>query len=211
MVGRVCPPALLGARFLAPRLDSPVQPHGTVKALTPARVTTRAGLPAYLATPSRRSASNHVMHPGIALHARTSVPGEFRTSPCMSRLVVTPRRIEFVFLRTASSLPVALHPASRRRSYLRLRGLGLPRHGLPPCRCGAFTGALTPAKAGVQESIVMLSSTSWIPACTGNCSCVSSTSAILGGRAGMTGVDVSVHSSTTCQCSESFLMENSLT
>ena len=37
-----------------------------------------AGLPAYLATSSRRSASNHVVHPGIALHAITSVPGEFR-------------------------------------------------------------------------------------------------------------------------------------
>src|SRR5712692_1375553 len=67
----------------------------------------------------------------------------------MSRLVITPSLLEFVFLRAASSLPVALHPASRRRSYLRLRGLGLPRHGLPPCRCGAFTGALIPACAGM--------------------------------------------------------------
>ena len=59
-----------------------------------------------------------------------------------------PNRVRL--LRTASSLPVALHPASRRRGYLRLRGLGLPRHGLPPCRCGAFTGALIPAHAGTQ-------------------------------------------------------------
>jgi len=59
----------------------------------------------------------------------------------MSRLVATSRRIEFVILRTASSLPVALHPASRRRSYLQLRGLGLPRHGLTPCCLRAFTGA----------------------------------------------------------------------
>ncbi|MFZ2124847.1 MAG: helix-turn-helix domain-containing protein, partial [Rhodoferax sp.] len=40
-----------------------------------------------------------------------------------------------------SSSPVALHPASRRRSYFQLRGLGLPRHGLSPCKCGAFAGA----------------------------------------------------------------------
>ena len=37
-----------------------------------------------------------------------------------------PRRIEFVILRTASSPPVALHPASQRRSYLRLQGLAYP-------------------------------------------------------------------------------------
>ena len=33
---------------------------GTMKALTPARLTHRAGLPTYLATPSDRSVSNHV-------------------------------------------------------------------------------------------------------------------------------------------------------
>ena len=124
---------------------------GTVKALTPATVTSAPGLPACLAIPSQRSASNHVMRPGSALHANTSVPGVFRTSPRMSRLVATSRRIEFVILRTASSLPVALHPASRRRSYLRLRGLGLPRHGLSPCGYRAFTGALIPAQAGIQS------------------------------------------------------------
>ena len=45
----------------------------------------------------------------------------------------SPRRIEFVLLRTNSSPPVALHPASRRRSYLRLRSCGILRHGLSPC------------------------------------------------------------------------------
>ena len=53
-----------------------------------------------------------------------------------------PRRIEFVILRTASSPPAALHPASRRRSCLQLRGHGLPRHGLSPCYVCAFTSAL---------------------------------------------------------------------
>ena len=41
----------------------------------------------------------------------------------MSRLATASRRNRFVSLRTAGSPPVALHPASRRRSYLRLRSL----------------------------------------------------------------------------------------
>ena len=36
-------------------------------------------------------------------------------------------------LRTNRAPPVALHPASRRRSYLRLQGTRLPWQGLPPC------------------------------------------------------------------------------
>jgi hypothetical protein len=43
-------------------------------------------------------------------------------SPFPSRLATTTGRIAFVLLRTSRSPPVALHPASRRRSYLRLRG-----------------------------------------------------------------------------------------
>src|SRR3970282_795392 len=43
----------------------------------------------------------------------------------MSRLVAPPRRIEFVILRTNTSPRVALHLASQRRSYLRLRSLWL--------------------------------------------------------------------------------------
>ena len=112
-----------------------------------------AGLPAYLATPSQHSAPSHVACPGIALHAITSVPDVFRTSPWKSRLVATHRRIGFVILRTASSPPVAPHPASQRRSYFQLQGLGLPWHGLSPCWCRAFTGALIPAKAGIHAAL----------------------------------------------------------
>jgi len=43
-------------------------------------------------------------------------------SPFPSRLTTTTGRIAFVFLRTSRSPPVALHLASRRRSYVRLRG-----------------------------------------------------------------------------------------
>ena len=129
---------------------SALQSYGTTKALTPARVTTRTGLPAYLAQTSRHSASSHAMYSCIVLFANCNVQDEFRTSPRMSRLVVTPRRNEFTLLRTASSLPVALHPASRRRSYLLLRSLGLLRHGLTPCNLCTVTGALIPAQAGIQ-------------------------------------------------------------
>ncbi len=53
---------------------------GTTKILTPARLTYRAGLPAYLTTPSCRSVSNHVGCLNIAYH-HASVSIEFRTSP----------------------------------------------------------------------------------------------------------------------------------
>lgn len=46
--------------------------------------------------------------------------------------------------RSTSSLPAALHPASRRRSYFQLQGLGLPWHRLSLCKYGAFTGARHP-------------------------------------------------------------------
>ena len=42
-------------------------------------------------------------------------------SPFPSRLATTTGRIEFVILWTSRSPPVALHPASRRRSYVRLQ------------------------------------------------------------------------------------------
>jgi hypothetical protein len=47
----------------------------------------------------------------------------FQASPPMSRLATRSRRNRFVILRTAGSPPVALHPASRRRSYLQFLGL----------------------------------------------------------------------------------------
>jgi hypothetical protein len=53
--------------------------------------------------------------------SRLSADGCFQASPRMSRLATALRRIRFVILRTAGSPPVAPHPASRRRSYLRLR------------------------------------------------------------------------------------------
>jgi hypothetical protein len=62
----------------------------------------------------------------------------------MGRLATASRRNRFVILRTASSPPVALHPASRRRSYLRLRGCDQPRSGLAPLQQRVLTDAPTP-------------------------------------------------------------------
>jgi len=69
----------------------------------------------------------------------------FQASPHMSRLATRSRRNRFVILRTAGSPPVALHPASRRRSYLQFPGLRRSRartctaqtkrpHGTHSCR-----------------------------------------------------------------------------
>jgi len=63
-------------------------------------------------------------------------PGlDFAIYPQARRYV---RRIVFVILRTASSPPVAPHPASWRRSYLRLPGAGISRKG-------TFTPQIAPA------------------------------------------------------------------
>jgi hypothetical protein len=135
------PPAC--GRHRQPRLVHHNRRPGTTKALTPAGHTRPAGLLTSRTCTSRRSTSNHVDDPAIALHAITaSVTGVFQTSPQPSQLVVVPPPNRVRLLRTASSLPVALHPASRRRSYFQLRGLGLPRHGLPPCCVCTLVSAL---------------------------------------------------------------------
>jgi len=111
--------------------------------------------------PSNHSVVKHPMHPAVALtrypSARQTSPSTIdgvRTSLLSSALVNTLGRITFVILRTGCSFSVALHPASRRRSYLQLqtgeRMSGEDFH-LPECvRCFA----------------------QWIPACTGMTSSV---------------------------------------
>ena len=65
-----------------------------------------------------------------------------KTSPVGGRLVSRSGRIEFVVLRMDRSPPVALHTASRQRSYLQLRaGKRLARKGLAPFNSCAPTGA----------------------------------------------------------------------
>jgi hypothetical protein len=53
-------------------------------------------------------------------------------SPLAGWLATTPGRIEFVILRTSRSPPVALHLASRRRSYVRLQSSDKLWRGLAP-------------------------------------------------------------------------------
>ena len=67
--------ALLSALFAA------YHRYGTMKALTPARLTYRAGLPAYLATSSCRSISNHVGCLDIASPTTPACPAIFGLRP----------------------------------------------------------------------------------------------------------------------------------
>ena len=73
------PISLPSERFCFPLLQR-VTSQRYYEILTPARLTHRAGLPTYFATPSCRSVSNHGGCLAIAYH-HASVSSEFRTSP----------------------------------------------------------------------------------------------------------------------------------
>jgi hypothetical protein len=66
----------------------------------------------------------------------------FQASPLPSRLATDLRRIGFVLLQTDGSPPAASHPASRRRSCLRLQSYDTLWRGLPPRRQGVLADAL---------------------------------------------------------------------
>src|SRR5271166_623266 len=66
----------------------------------------------------------------------------FQASPLSSRLATASRRIGFVLLRTGGSPPAAPHPASRRRSCLRLHSYDLLWRGLAPRRQSVLADAL---------------------------------------------------------------------
>ena len=92
-----------------------------------------AGLLASRNPPSEPSVSNHRPAPMVALTPNPSAPwasppvGKVWASPLDRRLARRYGRIEFVNLRMTHSPPVAPHPASRRRSYVRLQaGVGIP-------------------------------------------------------------------------------------
>jgi hypothetical protein len=96
---------------------------GTTRALTPGRLA-HAGQVSPLSCLAVRASHSQPRNAAPASlyqspqRARPDLAAQ--TSPRMSRLVAAHRRIRFVILRAARSPPVALHPASRRRSYLRL-------------------------------------------------------------------------------------------
>ena len=112
------------------------------------RTCSRAGLPASCNRPSEPSVSNHRPAPMAALAPNPSAPSAslaYATvwaSPLGRRLARRYGRIEFLIVRMARSPLVALHPASRRRSYIRLQaGVGHTWGRLaPPCSV-ALAGA----------------------------------------------------------------------
>ena len=144
------PPSL--AAVLLPVASAARGGRGNMRALTPAGLTLagRSLRLRRLAVPAFRPQPRDL--PVGRFTSRLSANGRFRASPRMSRLATASRRIRFVLLRTAGSPPVAPHPASRRRSFLRLRSHDALRHGLSPCRQSVLTDALTPAQAGVQAT-----------------------------------------------------------
>jgi hypothetical protein len=117
--------------------------HATMDALTPARPVLRsqsrrerrpcAGQVSlrHPTRPSPHSVANHLSPPSVASRLERGVLPTPRASvwpsPVPSGLSATTGRITFVLLRTTGSPPVASHPASRRRSYLRLAGASFSR------------------------------------------------------------------------------------
>ena len=127
-----CLPSL-GAVLLAAPLAAQKNGFGIVKALTPAALTSGR----------RVSPLTPLCLPAVPLPTTQAVRWPlcqssqrhrlFQASPPSSRLATGLRRIGFVLLRTGGSPPAAPHPASRRRSCLRLRSYDALRQGLAPC------------------------------------------------------------------------------
>jgi hypothetical protein len=103
-----------------------------MEALTPDGLTQPPGLSAYLASPSCHSDPNHMIRPLVALKV-VSAPTVVPDFALPQQARHGSRRNRFVILQTGSSLQVAPHPASRRRSYLRLQSYDILRQGLAPC------------------------------------------------------------------------------
>ena len=110
---------------------------GRGPAASSALLATHAGLLASRNPPSEPSVSNHRPAPIVALAPNPSAPwasppaGRVWASPLDRRLARRYGRIEFLIVRMTHSPPVAPHPASRRRSYVRLQaGVGIPGEDL---------------------------------------------------------------------------------
>ena len=120
-----CPPNWLADEQSLPRRrpGSPCFTQPTFRALRlqpPTRSDGRFSTPAFAGAGSNPSAPS------------ASPPqGRVWASPLCRRLARRYGRIEFLIVRMALSPPVALHPASRRRSYSRLQaGVGIPGEDL---------------------------------------------------------------------------------
>jgi hypothetical protein len=117
----------------APRSFSESLRIGTMKALTAARLTRRAPLPAYLATPSCRSISNHVGCLDTASPTTPACPAFFGLRPGIAGSSQLPAvSSSFAYGPTVRLRLLSTSPRGQ-RSYLRLRSCGILRHGLSPC------------------------------------------------------------------------------
>ena len=129
-----------------------------------------AGLPACLTTSSRRCASNHVVHPGIALHAIASVPGEYRCFAMneQARRHTPPNRVRYPADRqfasscspprlAATQLPSATGPWLTLTQTFTVQMWRL--HGRTHSRVGGNPVAL--------RSTLLIESPHWIPAFAG--------------------------------------------
>ena len=142
------PASLPSAWLCSPRL-SRLAPHryyeGSDSCLPSPRL---AGLSAYSALPSEHPAPNHVMCPTVALSVTSSAIGYSGLHRGTAGSPQHIRRIGFVNLRAARSPPVALHPASQRRSYLQLQSCDKLWRGLPPRQQSVLADARSPRSRG---------------------------------------------------------------
>jgi len=113
-------PPSLSAVLLAAPLDVLTPINGTMGPLTAATPHPSGSSLRLLRFAFQTSRPQPRYAPTRRFRSHLSACGMFQASPQMSRLAATCRRIGFVILRAAFSPPVAPHPASQRRSYLRL-------------------------------------------------------------------------------------------
>jgi hypothetical protein len=113
-------PPSLGAVLLPAPLDGLTLISGTMGPLTAATPHPSGSSPRLLHFAFQTSRPQPRYAPTRRFRSHLSACGMFQASPRMSRLAATCRRIGFVILRAAFSPPIAPHPASQRRSYLRL-------------------------------------------------------------------------------------------
>lgn len=90
----------------------------TIKALTAAPLHLRRSSPCLSRMNVQPFHPQPLDAPTHRFGSHFSVCGVFQASSFARKLAATSRRIGFVILRTGRSSPVALHPTSRRRSYL---------------------------------------------------------------------------------------------
>jgi len=118
-------PPSLGAVLLAAPLDGLMPILGTMGPLTATTPHPSGSSLRLLRFAFQTSRPQPRYAPTRRFRSHFSACGMFQASPRMSRLAATCRRIGFVTLRAAFSPPVAPHPASQRRSYLRLHSSDL--------------------------------------------------------------------------------------